>query len=73
MKKGPQPQGRPWTLADDAQLIKLLASKMDKVLIARKLKRTVSAITKRKSFLKIQKRIVSNLQLNPEIEILAPS
>jgi hypothetical protein len=49
---GPHPKGRVWTPAEDAQLLALLASKMDKVLIARKLKRTVSAISTRKSTLK---------------------
>jgi hypothetical protein len=56
MRRGPQPQGRPWMPVDDAQLLALSASKMDKVLIARKLKRTVSAITKRKSVLKAQEK-----------------
>jgi hypothetical protein len=52
MKLGPHPKGRPWTPAEDAQLLALLASKLDKVLIARKLKRTVSAIHSRKNTLK---------------------
>jgi hypothetical protein len=47
MKPGPPPNGRPWTPAEDAQLLALLESKMDRDLIARKLKRTVSAITGR--------------------------
>jgi hypothetical protein len=47
MKLGP-PKGRPRTPAEDAQLLALLASKLDKVLIAPKLKRTVSAIHSRK-------------------------
>jgi hypothetical protein len=48
MKLGPHPKGRPWTSAEDAQILALLASKLDKVLIGRKLKRTVSAIHSRK-------------------------
>ena len=47
MKLGPRPAGRPWTPADDAQLLALLDLKMDRALIARKLKRTVSAIGRR--------------------------
>jgi hypothetical protein len=45
MKLGPRPNGRrPWTPEEDAQLLALLESKMDRNLIARKLKRTVVAI-----------------------------
>ena len=44
MKLGPRPKGQPWTPAEDAQLLALLDSKMDRALIARKLKRTVAAI-----------------------------
>ena len=47
MKLGPRPNGRPWTPAEDAQLLALLESKMERALIARKLKRTVGAITTR--------------------------
>jgi hypothetical protein len=47
MKLGPSPKGRPWTHAEDAQLLALLNSKMERPLIARKLKRTVIAITAR--------------------------
>ena len=47
MKLGPRPAGRPWTPADDAQLLALLDLKMDRALIARKLKRTVLAIRTR--------------------------
>ena len=45
MKPGSRPNGRPWTPEEDAQLLALLNSKMD--VIARKLKRTVNAITTR--------------------------
>jgi hypothetical protein len=36
MKLGPRPKGQPWTPAEDAQLLALLNSKMDRALIARK-------------------------------------
>jgi hypothetical protein len=52
MKLGPRPLGRPWAPADDAQLLMLIASKTESVLIARKLKRTMAAIRKRKTVLK---------------------
>jgi hypothetical protein len=52
MKLGPRPLGRPWTPADDAQPPMLIASKTESVLIARKLKRTMAAIRKRKTVLK---------------------
>ncbi len=57
MKLGPRPTGRPWTPADDAQLLTLLASCLDRPSIARKLKRSVHAITSRKSHL-IKGRLV---------------
>jgi hypothetical protein len=44
MKTGPRPKGRLWTPEEDAQLLALLNSKIDRPSIARKLKRTVSAI-----------------------------
>jgi hypothetical protein len=44
MKTGPRPKGRLWTPEEDAQLLALLDSKIDRPSIARKLKRTVSAI-----------------------------
>jgi hypothetical protein len=47
MKRGPRPIGRPWTPEEDAQLLALLESKMDRNLIAQKFKRTVNAITRR--------------------------
>jgi hypothetical protein len=52
MKLGPRPIGRPWTPAEDAELLALLESKMDRPLIARKLKRTVTAINTRLKFLR---------------------
>jgi hypothetical protein len=51
MRLGPRPAGRPWTPADDAQLLALVDSKMDNASIARKMQRTVDAIAKRKSHL----------------------
>ena len=51
MKLGPRPAGRPWTPADDAQLLVLLDLKMDRALIAQKLKRTVAAIGTRRGVL----------------------
>jgi hypothetical protein len=51
MKLGPRPAGRPWTPAEDAQLLALLDSKMDRPSIARKLKRTESALAKRRGIL----------------------
>ena len=48
MKPRPAPQGsRPWAPEEDAQLLGLLESKMDRPLLARKLKRTVNAISRR--------------------------
>jgi hypothetical protein len=48
MRIGPRPKGEPWTPEEDAQLLALLESKMDRILIARKLKRSVTAINSRK-------------------------
>ena len=48
MKLGPRPTGRPWTPAEDEQLLALLDSRMDKHLIAHRLKRTVQAVLTRK-------------------------
>jgi hypothetical protein len=47
MKLGPRPTGRPWTPAEDEQLLALLASGLDRPSIAQKLKRSVHAITSR--------------------------
>jgi hypothetical protein len=51
VKHGPHPAGRPWKPAEDAQLLALLDSKMDRDSIARKLKRTESALAKRRGIL----------------------
>ena len=47
MKLDPRPTGRPWTPAEDEQLLALLASGLDRPSIAQKLKRSVHAITSR--------------------------
>jgi hypothetical protein len=57
MKRGPRPTGRPWTPAEDEQLLALFDSRTDKNLIARRLKRTVQAVASRKSHLN-QARLV---------------
>jgi hypothetical protein len=52
MRLGPrQGSHHPWTPAEDAQLLALTDSKMEIALIARKLKRTVPAIRKRRVIL----------------------
>jgi hypothetical protein len=53
MKTGPRPKGRPWTPEEDAQLLALLESKIDRPSIARKLKRTVMAISTRLRILRV--------------------
>jgi hypothetical protein len=64
MKLGPRPASRQWTPAEDAQLLALLDSKMDKPSIARKLKRTVSAISNRRD--KLNKRRLVEIGLRVE-------
>ena len=56
MRLGPRPIGRPWTPEDDAQLVALLESKVDRMLIARKLKRTIKAINSRKTALTVKSK-----------------
>lgn len=41
---GPHPAGEPWTVEDDRALIRMVADKMDRRVIARKLRRTLSAV-----------------------------
>jgi hypothetical protein len=48
---GPRPKGRPWMPAEDAQLLALLASGLNRPSVALKLKRTVHAIATRKTTL----------------------
>jgi hypothetical protein len=62
-KTGPHPTGRQWTDADDAQLLALLESKMDRIVIARRLKRTVLAIGQRKSVLKKRRLVEIGLKV----------
>ncbi len=63
---GPRPAGQPWTPAEDAQLLALLDSKMDRASIARKLKRTVSAIAKRRDILSKRRLIeIGGPQMSP--------
>jgi hypothetical protein len=61
-KLGPRPAGRPWTPAEDAQLLALLDSKIDRPSLARKLKRTVSAIAKRRDVLNKRKLVELGLK-----------
>jgi hypothetical protein len=48
VKLGPRTASRPWTRADNVQLLALFASGMETALVARKLKRTVQAVRTRK-------------------------
>ena len=45
MRRGARPINQPWRPEEDAQLLALLELKMERLLIARKLKRSVAAIT----------------------------
>jgi hypothetical protein len=49
---GPQPAGRPWTQAEEAQLRQLIVSKVKVGLIAKKLKRSPGAIYARMNSIK---------------------
>jgi hypothetical protein len=57
---GPRPNGRPWTAAEDAQLLALLNSKIDRASIARKLKRTEGAVSTRLCILRAAKNEVTD-------------
>jgi hypothetical protein len=59
---GPRPTGERWTPADDAQLLALINLKMDRTLIARKLKRTVQAVGTRNSLLKKRRLVELGLE-----------
>ena len=52
MKLGPRPNGRPWAPEEDARLLALLELKMDRPLIAKKLKWTVNAVSRRLTVLR---------------------
>jgi hypothetical protein len=55
---GPQPAGRPWTQAEEAQLRELIGSKVKVGLIAKKLKRSPGAIYARiNSFKKMPREL----------------
>lgn len=41
---GPRPAGPPWTLDGERELLAMMKARLDKAIIARKLKRTVAAI-----------------------------
>src|ERR1700746_537398 len=49
---GPRPAGRPWTAAEQLELLQLLASGIKAAAIARKLKRSTGAIYARANVLK---------------------
>src|SRR5580692_3312206 len=56
---GPRPAGRPWTPAEEAQLRKLIASKVKVSLIAKKLKRSPGAVYARmNSFKKLPRDLL---------------
>ncbi len=60
---GPQPAGRPWTQAEEAQLRELIVSKVKVGLIAKKLKRSPGAIYARiNSFKKMPRELVFGAQ-----------
>ena len=63
MKLGPRPTGRPWTPAEDEQLLALLDSRMDQDLIARRLKRTVQAVRTRKYVLNKRRLVELGLKV----------
>ena len=64
MKLGPRPTGQPWTPGNDAQLLVLLEKNVDRALIARKLKRTVTAINTRKCMLKRKDKVTGETEIN---------
>jgi len=63
MKLGPRPTGRPWTPAEDEQLLALLDSRMDQHLIAHRLKRTVQAVLSRKYVLNKRRLVELGLKV----------
>jgi hypothetical protein len=69
MKLGPRPINRPWTPEEDAQLLALLESKMERPLIARKLKRTVVAITIRLMVLRAKAKWTERRLIDPTPEL----
>ena len=69
MKLGPRPINRPWTPEEDAQLLALLESKMERPLIARKLKRTVVAINIRLMVLRAKAKRTERRLIEPTPEL----
>jgi hypothetical protein len=65
MKFGPRKAGRKWTRPEDNQLIELETSGMSHALIARKLKRTVSAIDSRLNGLRKRRLDQAGLKAKP--------
>jgi hypothetical protein len=60
---GPRPAGRPWTLAEEAELRVLFASGVKVGLIARQLKRSPGAVYARRSlFKKMPRDLTSGAQ-----------
>jgi hypothetical protein len=72
MKLGPRPKGRPWTSADDAQLLTLLESDLDRPSIARKLQRTEQSIANRRSRLKHAALVEMDVPRHPQREFMQP-
>jgi hypothetical protein len=60
MRRGPRPRGQAWTPEEDAELLALIESKVERALIARKFKRTVKAINMRKVKLEQQGRTLTD-------------
>ena len=69
MRRGARPINRPWTPEEDAQLLALLESKMERPLIARKLKRTVAAINIRLRVLKAKAKWTERRLIDPTPEL----
>ena len=69
MKLGPRPINRPWTPEEDAQLLALLESKMERHLIARKLKRTVAAINIHLRVLRAKAKWTERCLIDPTPEL----
>ena len=55
-----------WTPAEDAQLLALTDSKIDRASVARRLKRTVSAISKRRNILNKRRLVEIGLKATPK-------
>ena len=69
MRRGPRPINRLWTPEEDAQLLALLESKMDRPSIARKLTRTVVAINIRLRVLKAKAEWTERRLIDPTPEL----